>query len=1116
MRCPRCDFENPDGVRFCGGCGSPLNNPCPNCSSHNPPHFRYCGQCGFELSGLKDEEDREATPSTEGERKRVTALFCDLSGYTSMTERLDPEEVREIMSRIFGDVAQVIARYEGFIEKFIGDAVVALFGVPKAHEDDPVRAIWAAIEIHRNIEEMGSQIENRIGMRLYMHSGVNSGLVVMGKVDPQSGTHGVTGDAINVASRLSSLAAAGEILVGPETYREAEGHFSFQHIGPVSVKGRAEPVEVYKVVGRRVRPTTVRRLSGLRAELIGRRVELSLLEEGVERLRGSQGSVFCICGDAGTGKSRLIEEFRAAKAEEGIRWLEGHAYAYTQNIPYFLFTDMLGRTWDIDETDPHEKVREKLEEGLGRLMVSIHEVIPYIGGLFSLGYPEVHEVSPEGWKARLFEAIRAVSAAFSASSPTAVIFEDIHWADPSSQELLRFVVTEAGCPVMFVLTYRPPFGLLSTHQAHALGEAYREIRLGDLSPSEARQMALSLLGTDSIPAELQRFIQEKVEGNPFYLEEIINSLIEAGILVREAEGWSLGRPITEADIPSTVQGVISARLDRLEDKIKRVLQEASVIGRAFRYDILKEITEIRREMDNCLGTLERLDLIRTRTLQPELEYVFKHALTQEAVYNGLLKRERQEIHERIALAIEELFRDRLPEFYESLAFHFRHGRSWNKAVEYLMRSGEKSIRRYAVEESHNYFREAYEILSGVEGLDRRGQELLVDLLMGWAYVFYYRGDFAGLTGLLERHQRLAESLEDEARLGMFYGWYGMSLWCRERFEDSYAFLLKALELGERKCDQKVIGIACAWLSYSCIELGLLDEAIRFGERAQEICKSLPGDHYMYFKSLAGIGQAHWVRGERKKALAAGKALLDYGNRNSNIRSLVMGHLVIGLSHFMNGDFPAAIESLQSAVRVSADPFFAQIPALILGLSHMSMGQFQEAERVFKEIDAFSSRFGTEIVGIPAKVMLGVTDVAKGNLSRGTRTLKEGQRRWKSNNCRYRYALGSYIIGSLYRHMAEGGGSLGIMKLARNIGFLLKDYPQAARESELYLMEAIHACDEIGAMGVKGNACLELGLLKRAKGKKDEAKRWLSQAVELFERCEVDNYLQQARNALATL
>jgi len=458
-----------------------------------------------------------------------------------------------------------------------------------------------------------------------MHSGINTGLVVTGQVDQDGGSTGVLGDTINLASRLSGLAKTGEILVGSVTYQMGEGHFIFEKLGPVQVKGKAEIVQVYRVLSPKEKPLTLHRTFGLRADLIGRKAELTQLQEAVRKLRQGKGGIFSIYGDAGTGKTRLLEEFKAALDLNEIQWLEGHAYAYSQNIPYFPLVDLLNRTWQIEEGDSPEKVKEKIESGIETLIGKKQDVLPYIGSLYALSYPEIEGVSPEFWRAGLLNAVQAILSALAQSGPTVVCLEDIHWADPSSLDLLRSILLEFSHPVLFICAYRLPFSLFTSHQLGALGKFYQEIKLQDLSASDTQDMMESLLKSKAIPQELRKFIQEKVEGNPFYLEEVINSLIESGTLIRENGNWRLARPIGESEISPTVQGVISARLDRLEKEMKRILQEASVIGRVFLYEILTKITELKERLDHHLHRLEQFDLIRIRSFQPELEYIFKHA-----------------------------------------------------------------------------------------------------------------------------------------------------------------------------------------------------------------------------------------------------------------------------------------------------------------------------------------------------------------------------------------------------------------------------------------------------------------------------------------------------------
>jgi class 3 adenylate cyclase len=430
---------------------------CPECQFKNPEGFQFCGRCGYRLE--EHTETDKVTPRIDSERKHVTILFSDMSGYTAMTERLDPEEVKEIMSRIFGEITKVIKTYEGFIEKFIGDAVMAVFGVPKAHEDDPVRAIKAAIGIHHLVEAMSPQFEKKVGRSLSMHSGINTGLVVTGEVNVEKGTHGLTGDAINLAARLQGLAQDGEILVGEDTYRQAEGYFNFEALEPINVKGKVEPVKIFKLLSAKEKPSILHRTRGLRAELIGRKSEMSQLEEAVTNLLQKQGTIISVCGDAGTGKSRLIRDFKETLDLNEIQWHEGHAYAYTQNTPYYPLMDLLKYAFQIKDVDPPDRVREKVESGISYLLEDGKNFIPYVGGLFSMTSPELEEASPEFWKSKLYEAIENILSSLILRGPTVVCFEDLHWADPSFIELLLSLLKTISHPVLIICVYRPTFAL---------------------------------------------------------------------------------------------------------------------------------------------------------------------------------------------------------------------------------------------------------------------------------------------------------------------------------------------------------------------------------------------------------------------------------------------------------------------------------------------------------------------------------------------------------------------------------------------------------------------------------------------------------------------------------
>jgi class 3 adenylate cyclase len=474
---------------------------CPQCHAECPEGFSYCGHCGAVCDSGKKH------PSVgRGERKQVTVLFADLSGYTAMTEALDAEDVKEIMGRIFERITRVIARYEGTIEKFVGDSVMAVFGVPRAHEDDPTRAIRAAREIHELVAAFSPQVEKRIGRPLAMHSGVNTGLVVTGATQ-RTGTQGLVGDTINLAARLQGVAGPDEILVGEETCRLASAHFSFQAIEPITVKGKTAPVSAYKVLPGAPETAVAHRLQGVRAELIGREQQMAILADAVNRLRDGQGTIISIAGNAGTGKSRLSRDFKATLNLKAIQWHEGHAYPYTQNTPYYPLINLLTHAFQIEEGDTAETMRAKVARGMKTLLWNRPDIIPYVGGLFSLSYTETDTLSPEFRREKLKQAIADILEALARRGPTILLIEDLHWADTAFLQLLHQLMVSTRLPMLFILVYRPVFTLFPAGVPGNLAWPYQMIELHDLGPQHTRQMLCSLLKARQIPPQLESFVQ---------------------------------------------------------------------------------------------------------------------------------------------------------------------------------------------------------------------------------------------------------------------------------------------------------------------------------------------------------------------------------------------------------------------------------------------------------------------------------------------------------------------------------------------------------------------------------------------------------------------------------
>jgi tetratricopeptide (TPR) repeat protein len=492
--------------------------------------------------------------------------------------------------------------------------------------------------------------------------------------------------------------------------------------------------------------------------------------------------------------------------------------------------------------------------------------------------------------------------------------------------------------------------------------------------------------------------------------------------------------------------------------------------------------------------------------------MFKHALTQEVVYKGLLKKERKLIHERIGLIMEKLFKDRLSEFYETLAIHFSHGLSVTKAVYYLMKSGEKNLKRYAVEESHQYYKRAFELLSAKSNKSDKENIILIDLLIQWAWVFHYRADYKGLTELLNSHKELAEAIDENAKLGMFYAWLGLALFYISKLKDSYQYLGKALNIGEETEDQKVTNYACVMLTNTCTDLGLLDEAIAHGIRAQEI--SMHPD--IYVGSLAALGRAYALSGEWKKALETGKTLLSYGQQHSNSRGMATGHWLIGYSHFIRGEFATAIECGKEGLQVSIDPNNKQMIRVALGVWSAMDNRLLDAEENLKKVKAFTQKFDAIQIETTADFFLGAVMIGQGHMSQGLKMMEDANRNLLENHSRTLYAASEYVLGKIYLQIVERSQAVKPITILKNIGFIIKNVPFATQKAETHFNKAIELATKIGAQAWVGTAYFGLGLLHKANKKTEKARGCILEAIKIFEKLELERYLRQAEEALASL
>jgi class 3 adenylate cyclase/tetratricopeptide (TPR) repeat protein len=654
----------------------------------------------------------EGTLSHIDERKLVTVMFADISGFTAYSEKNDPEQVRRLINNCFAALVPVIEKYEGVVEKFIGDAILAIFGAPVAHEDDAQRANLTALEMMQVLEEFNLQN----GVSLGIHFGINTGLVVAGNIGAEKHfQYGVTGDMVNLAARLEDLSERGQILVGPTTYRLTAAGFQYDILPPVRLKGKSEPVPVYRLLGRKSTPEMTGERNELRSPLIGRNVELRMLVNQVMELCQKQGGIIGLVAEAGLGKSRLMAEVRALCGGY-VLWVEGRAISRAAGTSYFvagkLLDSMLGAQSDANLTEVHDILKNYLQHAMPE---EAAQVYPYLARLRDLPLNQKEEATlkdllPEALKSRMQAAYAALIRTASKVQPLVLVLEDLHWADRSSLELVESLLPlSQEFPVLFVLVTRPYEGNSWDWYQKIAGQfpaGYKQVQLQPLTYEESSDLVEKLLNIKNMPGHVRELILNKSEGNPFFIEELLRTLIDNGLVIVEDGQATAVHTIDQLHVPDTLHGVIAARIDSLPVQQKNTLQTSAVIGRIFQVVVLEYL--LQREnpgamLDNAMEELQRRELIR---LHRDWEYIFKHVMTRDVAYESLLIARRKILHKFTGEIFEMLFPDQLDELAAMLAFHFDVAQVHDIAAGYYMRAGDKAREKYANEEAIAFYRNA--------------------------------------------------------------------------------------------------------------------------------------------------------------------------------------------------------------------------------------------------------------------------------------------------------------------------------------------------------------------------------------------------------------------------
>ncbi len=864
MRCGQCRQDNPEGAKFCSGCGGRLEALCSACGHANAPGGRFCNECGQPMAslsgigGLTSPSPQEYTPrylaeriltsrhALEGERKQVTVLFADMKGSLELLADRDPEEARRLLDPVLEHMMEAVHRYEGTVNQVMGDGIMALFGAPLAHEDHAVRACYAALAMQQAISRYTEQMRRDHGVEIQIRCGVNSGEVVVRTIGSDLRMdYSAVGQTTHLAARMEQLATPGTTRLTGDTLRLAEGFVQVAALGPVPVRGVAAPIEVFELVGPSVTRTRLQAAAarGL-TPFVGRDGELDHLRQALDRTHDGRGQVVAVVGEPGVGKSRLFWEFIHSHRTRDWLVLESSSVSYGKATAYLPVIDLCKSYFGIEARDDSRKIREKVT---GKLLTLDEALGPMVPGFLSLLEVPIDDASWEALDAgqrrrRTVDGLRRMLLRESQVQPLCVVFEDLHWVDAESQGLLDALVESLPTArLLLLVNYRPEY-------VHGWGSKtyYSQLRLDPLPPESADELLRALLGEDEELEPVKRLLLERTEGTPFFIEECARTLVETGALTGERGAYRLSRAFDTIQVPATVQAILAARIDRLPPEDKTVLQTAAVIGKDVPFALLQAVAEIPEDpLRNTLGRLQAAEFLYETALFPEIEYTFKHALTQEVAYTGLLQERRRVLHASIVRAFEALYPARTGEQTSWLTLHAFRGEVWDRAAAYLRGTGLPSLDGYQ---------------SSFAGFESTG-------------VLWWMGD----------HEHVIRTAQREmGAMSAIYGWsFGLGVTTNLRLGQAHHslgdypramdFLRKNIELTARDLlhDRSyMLGLPSVlsrtWLAWCLAERGEFGEGLAVGEEAVHIAET--GDPgYSLVVACAGLGNVFLLKGELDRA-----------------------------------------------------------------------------------------------------------------------------------------------------------------------------------------------------------------------------------------------------------
>ena len=1054
-----------------------------------------------------------ARSGTDGERKTITALFADLKGSTALIEGLDPEEAQAIIDPALQVMMDAVHRYEGYVAQALGDGIFALFGAPIAHEDHPQRALYAALRMQEEMRWYADTLRAKGYPPLLMRVGVNTGEVVVRSIrkDDLHTDYVPVGHSTNLAARMEQLAAPGSILVSAYTHKLTDGYFVFKDLGQTQIKGVEEELNIYEVLGAgplrtRLQVSATRR--GL-TRFVGRQRELEQMQQALAQAKAGHGQIVGVMGEPGLGKSRLFYEFKLL-SQPGCLILESYSVSHGKASPYLPVIELLKSYFDIQVLDDERKKREKVTGKVLTLDRSLEDTLPYLFAL--LGIEEqpspLQQMDPQIRRKRTFEALKKLFTRESLNQPLVLIFEDLHWIDSETQGFLDTLSESVASARLLLLTnYRPEY-------RHEWGQKtyYTQLRLAPFGKAEAEEFLDVLLGIAvgaTVRSPLHQLILEKTQGTPFFMEEIVQELRERGLL---SDPRRVGTAHLQV-LPTTVQGILAARIDRLAPDEKALLQQVSVIGREFPLSLVRHVVpQPEEELYRVLASLQHKEFLYEQPAFPEVEYIFKHALTQEVAYNTVLQEQRKVLHERTAQALETLYATSLDEHYSDFAHHYSRSGNTEKAIEYLQMAGEQAVQRSAYAEAINHLTTALELLKTLPDTpERTKQELTLQVALGVS-LGTHKGYAAPEVGNAYTQAReLCRQIGETPQLALVLpGLYRFYLLQAEH-QTACELAEQTLRLAQSVQDPSLLLEAHKELGFSSYELGEFVPALEHleqgialydSEKHQLLELAFPSGMHPGVMCLSFAARALWYLGYPDQALKRNQEALTFARESSDPFSLSITLYFAAVLHQLRQEVHLTQDHAEAVIVLSMERGFAQFLAqstIMRGWALSAQGQGEEGISQMHQGLAASYAIGTR-QGRPYMLAHLAEAYRKvGQTKEGLTVLAE--------------ALAAVNKSGEHRHEAELYRLKGELTLQQDS---LQGLESRGNEGEECFHTAIEIAQQQQAKSLELRAATSLARLWQQQGKKTEAHHLLAEIYEWFTEGFDTKDLQEAKGLLEEL